>query len=243
MTVTYTPNPQLTGGQCAAPVPDAVATATANNDQTCDRPGTVTFLVTNASWKDPGDTSDGSRVAVADTGHAFGNGGAEMTVTYTPNPKKSGRECATVDAAVGVAAPVLTPPTCTTPGALSYTDGLGYAWNRRDDNGTVVLTATARAGFTLTGTTSWTFTPAQLAQLSGDQACPPAVVPPKVEGVKHTAPPTAPVVTPVVKGVKREAAATLPRTGSEAGLYGAAGLLLLLVGSGLVLVTRRQDQG
>jgi LPXTG-motif cell wall-anchored protein len=70
---------------------------------------------------------------------------------------------------------------------------------------------------------------------------PPAVIPPKVEGVKHTAPPTRPTVTPVVRGVKHEVAATLPRTGSESGLYGAAGLLLLMVGSGLVLVTRKRS--
>jgi LPXTG-motif cell wall-anchored protein len=59
--------------------------------------------------------------------------------------------------------------------------------------------------------------------------------PTKVEGVKHTAPP----VKPVVEGVKHEAAAALPRTGTEAGAYGLAGVLLLLMGSGLVIVTRR----
>jgi LPXTG-motif cell wall-anchored protein len=141
---------------------------------------------------------------------------------------------------VAVAGPVLTPPTCTAPGTLSYSDAVGYTWSRTDDHGNVVLTAIAKPGFTLVGQTSWTYTAAQLAKLSGANACPPAVVPPtvippKVEGVKHTAPPKA----PVVEGVKHEAAATLPRTGSESGLYGAAGLLLLMVGSGLVLVTRK----
>jgi LPXTG-motif cell wall-anchored protein len=143
-------------------------------------------------------------------------------------------------ASVAVAGPVLTPPTCTAPGTLSYSDAVGYTWSRTDDHGNVVLTAIAKPGFTLVGQTSWTYTAAQLAKLSGANACPPAVVPPtvippKVEGVKHTAPPKA----PVVEGVKHEAAATLPRTGSESGLYGAAGLLLLMVGSGLVLVTRK----
>jgi LPXTG-motif cell wall-anchored protein len=46
-------------------------------------------------------------------------------------------------------------------------------------------------------------------------------------------------VKPVVEGVKHEAAAALPRTGTEAGAYGLAGVLLLLMGSGLVIVTRR----
>jgi LPXTG-motif cell wall-anchored protein len=253
LTVTYTANPKKSGPECAvAPLKDAVASATANNDQTCDRAGTVTFSLTNASWKDAGDTSDGSRDAVADAGHVFAGGGTEMTVTYTANPKKSGPACPVVLASVGVAAPVLTGPTCTAPGKLSYSDAVGYTWNRTEDHGNVVLTAMPTAGFTLTGTTSWTFTAAQLDQLSGAQACPPmstpvvtppAVIPPKVEGVKHTAPPKAPTVTPVVKGIKQEAAPVLPRTGTEASLYGAAGVLLLLVGSGLVLATRREDQG
>jgi LPXTG-motif cell wall-anchored protein len=69
-------------------------------------------------------------------------------------------------------------------------------------------------------------------------------IPPQVGGVKVTAPPTAPstvpVVTPTVEGVKHEAAAALPRTGTEAGWYGAAGILLLMAGSGLVLVSRRR---
>jgi LPXTG-motif cell wall-anchored protein len=225
--------------QC--PVQDADATATANNDATCDRLGTVTFNVTNARWQDHNDTHDGSRVAVAENGHLFGNGSTQLIVNYTPVPKKTGPECATVLASVAVATPVLTPPTCTAAGVLTYSDHLGYTWRRTDDHGNVVLTAIAKPGFTLTGQTSWTYTAAQLAKLSGDKACPPAVIPPKVEGVKHTAPPKVPVVSPVVEGVKHEAAKNLPRTGSESGLYGAAGLLLLMVGSGLVLATRQRS--
>jgi LPXTG-motif cell wall-anchored protein len=61
--------------------------------------------------------------------------------------------------------------------------------------------------------------------------------PPQVEGVKHTAPPAA----PVVEGVKYEAAATLPRTGTDAGEYAALGGLLLLMGAALLLVSRRRS--
>jgi LPXTG-motif cell wall-anchored protein len=157
------------GQACSTPSTpqDAVASATALDDETCDRVGTVSFAITNATWKDASDTTDGSRVAVADAGHLFAGGVQEQTVTYTVNPKKSGADC-------------------------------------------VIL-----------------------PQVGGVKVTPP---PTKVEGVKHTAPP---VVTPTVEGVKHEAAAALPRTGTEAGWYGAAGILLLMMGSGLVLVTRR----
>lgn len=72
------------------------------------------------------------------------------------------------------------------------------------------------------------------------QECPTATPTPSptVGGVKHTAPPT---VVPTVKGVKHSAAApALAYTGSEAETYGLAGLVLLVVGSTLVLVTRKR---
>jgi LPXTG-motif cell wall-anchored protein len=197
----------------------------------------------NATWNRPANGNavtwtlerNGDLVATADIGYTFSGGKASHN--FGKAPETNTTACPVVLASVAVAAPLLTPPTCTAPGKLSYSDHLGYTWNRTDDHGNVVLTATAKPGFTLVGQTSWSYTAAQLAQLSGNQACPPAVIPPKVEGVKHTAPPK----PPAVKGVKHEAAATLPRTGSEAGLYGAAGLLLLMGGSGLVLVTRKRS--
>jgi LPXTG-motif cell wall-anchored protein len=74
------------------------------------------------------------------------------------------------------------------------------------------------------------------------QECPTPTTPPTVGGVKVTAPPT---VTPIVKGVKHEAAAPaaapqLAYTGSESTTYGLTGLALLVLGSGLVLVTRKR---
>jgi LPXTG-motif cell wall-anchored protein len=201
----------------------------------------------NATWVLPANsghitwtlTPRGRLVATADTGYTFPGG--KTTHNFGQAPETNRAACPVVKASVAVAGPVLTPPTCTAPGTLSYSDAVGYTWSRTEDHGNVVLTAIAKPGFTLTGRTSWTFTAAQLAQLSGQRCgptvAPPAVIPPEVEGVKHTAPPKA----PVVEGVKHEAAATLPRTGSESGLYGAAGLLLLMVGSGLVLVTRKRS--
>jgi LPXTG-motif cell wall-anchored protein len=197
----------------------------------------------NASWRVPGNGNnvtwsldgDGNLMATVDPGHTFHDGKATHNFGKAPETNKDA--CPAVLASVAVAAPVLTPPTCTAAGELKYDEANGYAWNRKDDNGVVVLTAIAKPGFTLVGQTSWTYTVAQLAQLHGAKDCPPAVIPPEVEGVKNTAPPT----PPVVKGVKHEAAAPLPRTGFESGLYGAAGLLLLLVGSGLVLATRQRS--
>jgi LPXTG-motif cell wall-anchored protein len=197
----------------------------------------------NASWRVPGNGNnvtwsldgDGNLMATVDPGHTFHDGKATHNFGKAPETNKDA--CPAVLASVAVAAPVLTPPTCTAAGELKHDEANGYAWNRKDDNGVVVLTAIAKPGFTLVGQTSWTYTVAQLAQLHGARDCPPAVIPPEVEGVKNTAPPT----PPVVKGVKHEAAAPLPRTGFESGLYGAAGLLLLLVGSGLVLATRQRS--
>jgi LPXTG-motif cell wall-anchored protein len=210
----------------------------------------------NAVWVVPADGGNvtwdlkagGNLVATADTGYTFPGG--KTSHDFGQAPETNVTACPLVLASVGVAAPVLTGPTCTAPGVPTYEDATGYTWSRTERNGDVTLTAIARSGFTLTGTTSWTFTAAQLAQLSDAQVCPPgptpvvtppAVIPPKVEGVKHTAPPTRPTVTPVVRGVKHEVAATLPRTGSESGLYAGAGVLLLMAGSGMVLVTRRSS--
>jgi LPXTG-motif cell wall-anchored protein len=201
----------------------------------------------NATWVVPAKGGNltwtllrgGNLEVSTDAGYTFPNGKSSHNFGQAPETNKDA--CPVVLASVAVATPVLTPPTCTAAGVLTYSDHLGYTWRRTDDHGNVVLTAIAKPGFTLTGQTSWTYTAAQLAKLSGDKACPPAVIPPKVEGVKHTAPPKVPVVSPVVEGVKHEAAKNLPRTGSESGLYGAAGLLLLMVGSGLVLATRQRS--
>jgi LPXTG-motif cell wall-anchored protein len=225
---------------CAPPAPVTIPVPAA--------PGVTDLCgIGNATWKLPGNGNNvtwkleqnGDMVATADNGYTFPGG--KSTHNFGKAPETNTAACPVVLASVGVAAPVLTPPTCTAAGKLSYTDAVGYSWNRTDNHGNVVLTAIAKPGFTLVGTTSWTYTAAQLAKLSGANACPPAVVPPAVnpptgEGVKHTAPPAA----PVVEGVKHEAARTLPRTGSESGLYGAAGLLLLMGGSGLVLATRKR---
>ena len=199
-------------------------------------PGNAAWVVpakgNNVTWSLDG---DGNLVATADSGYTFHGGKASHN--FGKAPEANTTACPVVKASVAVAAPVLTPPTCTAAGVLTYSDHLGYTWNRTENHGDVVLTAIAKPGFTLVGQTSWSYTVAELAQLHGAKDCPPAVIPPEVEGVKNTAPPT----PPVVKGVKHEAAAPLPRTGSESGLYGAAGLLLLMVGSGLVLATRQRS--
>jgi LPXTG-motif cell wall-anchored protein len=352
LTVSYPIFAQKSGGACTSSTPrDASATAVALHDATCDGPGSVVFDVTNASWQDPRDETDGSRVAVADDGHLFANGEATLIVDYTVEPTKSGKKCAGprppaevvktpwVDQAWQCGATSTTQTrTVTRTRYVLGEDGLSWvldteharsktqtrtrhlkqdevtqctvehdpyttsgstptvdcaaftvtvsSWTTRwvwdDVTGAYVGTTTTSdsertptaaecpagekpaplvsqtektdldcsallATTTTTTTTtdwelnedktSWVKTAPEVSTAvtsvkASAQACPP-----QVEGVKHTAPP----VAPIVKGVKYEAASTLPRTGSEAGLYGAAGLLLLMVGSGLVLVTRKRS--
>jgi LPXTG-motif cell wall-anchored protein len=110
---------------------------------------------------------------------------------------------------------------------------------------------------TTTTTTDWVLNAAKTAWIKGTpvvtttvssvattaQECPTTTPTPSptVSGVKVTAPPK---VAPTVKGVKHSAAAPavaeLAYTGSETTTYGLAGLALVLLGSTLVLVTRRR---
>jgi LPXTG-motif cell wall-anchored protein len=119
----------------------------------------------------------------------------------------------------------------------------------------VDCTSHVRTVTTTTTTTDWVLNADKTAWVKGTPVvttavetfdttaaeCPVTPTPtpsPTVGGVKHTAPPT---VTPTVEGVKHSAAApALAYTGTEAGSYGAIGLLLLVAGSGLVLVTRKR---
>lgn len=118
----------------------------------------------------------------------------------------------------------------------------------------VDCSAKKRTVTTTTTTTDWVLNDAKTAWVKGAPVVTTAVAtydttaaecpvtpttPPSVGGVKHTAPPA---VAPVVEGVKHSAAApaALAYTGSEAGTYGAVGLVLLVAGSALVLVTRRR---
>lgn len=120
------------------------------------------------------------------------------------------------------------------------------------DSSDVDCTSKVRTVTTTTTTTDWALNDAKTEWVKTTpvvstkvatyettaQECPTPTTPPTVGGVKHTAPPT---IVPTVKGVKHSAAApALAYTGSQAEGYGLAGLTLLVVGSALVLVTRRR---
>jgi LPXTG-motif cell wall-anchored protein len=127
----------------------------------------------------------------------------------------------------------------------------------QNEKSDVDCSSAVRTVTTTTTTTDWVLNDAKTEWVKGApkvttavasyettaQECPSATTPPTVGGVKVTAPPTPPVITPVVEGVKHSAAApALAYTGSEAGLYGAAGALLLFLGAGLVVFSRRRTR-
>lgn len=97
-------------GNCAVPVvKDATASAT-TNPPTCTLPGTVDFAITNASWNDAQDTSDGSRDATAIAGHAFANGSKNTTVIYTPAAPATGTQSTDPSAPCYEAPPTIEKP-------------------------------------------------------------------------------------------------------------------------------------
>jgi hypothetical protein len=97
---------------------DAKASANVTTKATCAADGSVDFELTNATWQDANDKTDGSRVAVADANHLFANGTDHLTVTYTYPSQLTGLQCYPTDAA---AAAVVTNGTCTTEPSVDFT--------------------------------------------------------------------------------------------------------------------------
>ena len=92
LAVTYTIAPQLTGEQCDGYPQDASASATPT-DATCEASGGVNFSITNATWENDTDLTDGSRLAIANAGHLFPGGASTLAVTYTIAPQLTGERC------------------------------------------------------------------------------------------------------------------------------------------------------
>ncbi len=114
--------------ESAGPCIDKDASATiVTTPATCDAPGGIdlsrTTLV-NATWQSALPTAPGSYtvIAVADPGHAFGDGQSTLAIEVTIPPRLSGGVCGELPE-FGLATPTLTitQPTCTANG--SYTLG------------------------------------------------------------------------------------------------------------------------
>ena len=71
---------------------DASASATPT-DATCEASGGVNFSITNATWENDTDLTDGSRLAIANAGHLFPGGASTLAVTYTIAPQLTGEQC------------------------------------------------------------------------------------------------------------------------------------------------------
>ena len=71
---------------------DASASATPT-DATCEASGGVNFSITNATWENDTDLTDGSRLAIANAGHLFPGGASTLAVTYTIAPQLTGERC------------------------------------------------------------------------------------------------------------------------------------------------------
>jgi hypothetical protein len=77
---------------CGEMTRDASASATPT-PATCQAAGGVTFAISHAKWENNTDLTDGSRNAIADSGHAFSDGTTTLAVTYTIQPKLDGQNC------------------------------------------------------------------------------------------------------------------------------------------------------
>ena len=99
---------------------DASASATPTA-ATCDAPGIVNFSITNATWENDTDLTDGSRLAIANAGHLFPGGASTLVVNYTFPSQLTGEQCQVDYVTVGD--PYAVDLECTETG---FTDG--YIW-------------------------------------------------------------------------------------------------------------------
>ncbi len=150
---------------CMKPTPkDATASFTLV-PATCTADGSVTFAETFATLTAGGETTPGAHTATftADAGHLFANSTPTLVLNYTVAPKLSADsdECFVPPTHVTPADPTVAPVcgpnndtvTLPTQTGVTYTS-TGWV------NGQLTVTATAKDGFVLDGTHSWTFTDA-----------------------------------------------------------------------------------
>lgn len=114
-----------TSGECTIPTPDDATASATPTAATCEGPGGVTFEITNATWENNTDLTDGSRKAIANEGHLFPGGHKTIDVGYQIQPQLTGAQC--------------TPPPCLDKSAVSYT------YDPATNSG--VITVAAKAGY------------------------------------------------------------------------------------------------
>ncbi|CAN5115337.1 hypothetical protein BH11ACT2_BH11ACT2_17760 [soil metagenome] len=248
---------------CAPPtVDDATASASIGTAASCSTDGTLDFSkITNAHWENSTDLSDGSRLAIAETGHVFSNGTDHLVVTYTFPTKLASADCLPKDAAAAVT--VATAATCDAAGTVSFDGIVNASWDDLADTTDGSRTATATAGHLFAdGTTTAMVTYTIPAQLTTCAVTPPTVTPPVVTPTvvspPTVKPPTtntvvqvdAPTVTPEkttpekTSTTKTDAPSVLASTGftDSTPIAGSIALLALLFGAAITIVTSRRRQ-
>jgi LPXTG-motif cell wall-anchored protein len=231
--------------------PDADECATAGalasvstTPATCAAPGTAAFSISNATWDDAADITDGSRTATALAGHRFADGSRTATVSYSIPTQLSPNspECL----------PVITPRTST------------VETLQCESSDVLITTTTTTPTFTLQGNT-WVqgaddvqvTTSTRVLTAEETEDCPSVVSPPTTEkkdvcpnmdGDQRKVPENRVredgkcVVVSVVAGPKVDTPTSdqLASTGfgDELAYLGLGGLAALLAGAG-ILITRR----
>ena len=211
---------------------------------TCDAAGIVTLPTSDFyEWKLLPDSKTGVYTAVPKNGSTLSG-----TLTFGPVPLAQLNCPVLRTPGVPVTPPTFVPGTCTDVGWVVANDASAYEWVVTGVMTARSYAAVAKAGFTLTGTTS--FGPFDLSQIpaqSLDAAALCYVAPPAVAGVVKNAPvKAAPVKAAPVKAAPAPAVApavkTLAFTGAETVPLGLSGLLALLLGAVLTVASRQRPK-
>ncbi len=174
----------------------------------------------------------GEGVASVTISHPSGKDISHYTVTYADKPPTEVKATATHTA-----------PKCDAVGTVVLSDAVGYTWSNEGTDLARTYTATATAGYKLTGQT--VYGPFRLSKTT--EGCATSVV------SQPTPPPTpaviqvssqSPVVPPAAAAPAAVVAATpiatqLPATGSSSWVTALIALVTLLGGTGLVRLSRR----
>jgi len=165
----------------------AVATSASASATTCDDTSHPNGIVTGSGWLAKVNTvGDPATVPyVAPAGYlvdvfCVAAGGGALIIDVTPDAASIVVDHPSVNSVshyrihlvpipateVTPAAPTFAPPTCDAAGSLNYSNGAGYTWAESGTESATTLTATATAGYVLTGQTI--YGPYDLTQLTGE---------------------------------------------------------------------------
>ena len=223
-------------GQCPAPRVVTEVTPEAHSVLgTCTAAGEV-ILGDNPgySWSENTGTENDPIYTATANNHYILTGESVFTFHGISQLDPESAQCTTTTLLSAQAALTFTPGTCLAVGSVVATETAAYSWVVTGPATARVYTAMAKAGYTLTGRTSWTFNLSKIASQSVNPRGACYLAPPAVAGVVQNA--------PAVAGVVQNAPAVgrLAFTGAETVPLGLSGLLALVLGTVLMVAGRRQ---